>query len=379
MIRNRNKMRCYASCSFGLEAVVARELKELGMEQVAARDARVYFDADEQGIAAANLWLSAADRVYLVLGEFTARTFDELFEGVRAIPWRQYLPKDASFPVTGDAVRAELMSVSDIQSLAKKAIVERLKEDYRENFFRESGWEYPVYINNLADRVTVSLNTSGMGLNRRGYRTRKSKSPIRETLAAGMIHLSRWYDRPFYDVMCGSGTIPIEAALKAQHRAPGLYRAFAAEKWSDAFAEAFSQQRERARDLFVKHPDIQIFASDIDPAMVELTAFHAKKAGVEDVIAVSRQDATKFIPQTSMGTLISNPPYAADLSERSELEKFYRKLGQASREWHDFRYYFICADEEFSKFFGRKEDKRRKLYNGNVRHYFYQYFRGGDD
>ena len=160
---NQNKMRCYASCSFGLEAVVARELKELGMEQVVSRDARVYFDADAQQVAAANLWLSAADRVYIVLGEFPARTFDELFEGVRAIPWQQYLPREASFPVNGDAVRAELMSVSDIQSVAKKAIVECMKAAYELSFFKESGWEYPVYINNLANQVTVSLNSSGVG------------------------------------------------------------------------------------------------------------------------------------------------------------------------------------------------------------------------
>ncbi len=376
---NQNKMRCYASCSFGLEAVVARELKELGMEQVVSRDARVYFDADAQQVAAANLWLSAADRVYIVLGEFPSRKFDELFEGVRAIPWQQYLPREASFPVNGDAVRAELMSVSDIQSVAKKAIVERMKAAYGLSFFKESGWEYPVYINNLANQVTVSLNSSGVGLNRRGYRTRNSKAPIRETLAAGIIHLSRWYDRPFYDIMCGSGTIAIEAALKAQHRAPGLYRTFAAEKWSDTFAEAFAQQREKARDLFVKHPDIQIFASDIDPEMVELTSFHAKKAGVEDIMEITRQDATKFIPETANGTLISNPPYAMRLGEKDEVARLYRNLGKASQAWKEFRYYFICADEEFSKLFGKKEDKRRKLYNGNIRCYLYQYFRKKED
>lgn len=371
----QNKLRCYAACSFGLEAVVARELEALGIGGIESRDARVYFEADARQLAAANLWLSAADRVYIVVGEFSAVTFDELFEGVRAIPWEQYLPRDAAFPVTGDAVRAELMSVSDIQAVAKKAIVERLKAAYGLSFFRESGWTYPIYINNLANRVTVSLNASGVGLNRRGYRTRNAKAPIRETLAAGLIRLSRWYDRPFYDILCGSGTIAIEAALQAQKRAPGLYRSFAAEKWSDAMQAAFAEERERARDLFVKHPDIQIFASDIDPQMLELTEFHAKKAGVEDIVQISRQDATKFVPATVQGTLISNPPYAMRLGEKKEVDALYRGLGKALLGLEDFRLYFICADEDFSKTFGRKEDKRRKLYNGNIRCYFYQYFR----
>jgi len=375
----KNNMRCYAACSFGLEAVVARELKDLGIENIVSRDARVYFDADAEQLAAANIWLSAADRVYVVVGEFEAHTFDELFEGVRSLPWADYLPKDASFPVSGDAVRADLMSVSDIQSITKKAIVEKLKAAYGVSFFKESGWEFPVYVNNLANKVTVSLNASGQGLNRRGYRIRNCKAPIRETLAAGIIRLSRWYDRPFYDIMCGSGTIAIEAALKAQNRAPGLYRKFAAERWDDALAEAFRVQREKADDLFVKHPDIEIFASDIDPEMVEMTRFHARKAGVEDIIDISRADATKFEPKTAMGTLVSNPPYAMRLGEKDEVQHLYKNLGKVFRELKDFRYYFICADENFSKTFGIREDKKRKLYNGNIRCHLYQYFRKQDD
>lgn len=370
-----SKYLCYAACSFGLEAVVARELESLGMEEVATRDARVYFRADETGIARANLWLAAADRVYLVISEFSAATFEELFQGVKAIPWGDYLPKTALFPVLGDSVRSTLKSVPDIQSVSKKAVVEALKVAYGVSFFKESGEQYQIYVSILADTVSVCLNTSGNGLNRRGYRVKNGPAPLRETLAAGIISLSRWRDRPFYDITCGSGTIAIEAALRAQNRAPGLFRQFDAEAWTAEYKKAFARELEQARGAIKKDTDVQIFASDLNAKMVEMAAFHAKRAGVADLIRFSVADAREFAPQTESGTVFSNPPYAIRMGDRKQVLELYRALGKRLRPMEQFKCYFICADEQFESAYGRPADKKRKLYNGNIKCTFYQYFR----
>ncbi len=370
-----SKQLCYAACSFGLEAVVARQLEQLGLEEVRARDARVYFCADEEGIARANLWLSAADRVYLVLSEFSAATFEELFQGVKAITWADYLPKTALFPVLADSVRSTLKSVPDIQSVSKKAVVEALKGAYGVSFFRESGAQYQIYVSILADKVSVCLNTSGQGLNRRGYRVKNGPAPLRETLAAGIISLSRWRDRPFYDLTCGSGTIAIEAALQARNRAPGFFRQFDAEAWSEAYQKAFRRQQEQAEAAVKKEVQAQIFASDLNPKMVEMAEFHAKRAGVADLIRFSVADARDFAPKTPEGTVFSNPPYAIRMGEKKQVRELYRDMGTRLRELAHFKSYFICADEQFESAYGKQADKKRKLYNGNIKCTFYQYFR----
>ena len=370
-----NKALCYAACSFGLEAVVARELEQLGLEEIEKRDARVYFRGNEAGIARANLWLSAADRVYLVLSEFRAETFEELFQGVKAIPWADYLPKTALFPVLADAVRSTLKSVPDVQSVSKKAVVEALRSAYGVSFFKESGQQYQIYVNILADQASVCLNTSGNGLNRRGYRIKNGPAPLRETLAAGIISLSRWHDRPFYDLTCGSGTIAIEAAMRSKNRAPGLFRQFDAEDWNAEYRKAFGQELERAREAVKSNAETRIFASDIDPKMVEMAKFHAKRAGVADLIAFSVADVREFEPQTPMGTLFSNPPYAIRMGDSKQVRELYRRMGKRLKALEDFKCYFICADEQFESAYGRPADKKRKLYNGNIKCTFYQYFR----
>ena len=366
-------MLCFASCSFGLESVVARELEELGA-QPSARDARVYFKADENLLARANICLSAADRVYIVLKEFKACTFDELFEGVKSINWSDWLSTRSTFPVTADSVRSILKSVPDIQSISKKAVVEAMKEISGLNFFKESGPKVNIYVSILADTATVCLNSSGEGLNRRGYRLRNVPAPIRENLAAGLIRLTRWYDRPFYDIMCGGGTIPIEAALMAKHEAPGLKRQFAFSEWNDSFKYAFDTEKECARSKIIKS-DVEIFASDIDPKTVDIARFHARRAGVLDMIRFDTADARDFSPGLSCGTIITNPPYAVRLSSMKEVHALYGELGARLTGLKGFKYYIICADEKFESAFGKKADKKRKLYNGNIKCCYYQYFR----
>ncbi len=369
-----DKLKCYAACSFGLEFAVANELKAMGLEPH-SQDARIFFEATANEIARVNLRLACADRVYLVLKQFKATTFDELFEGVKAINWCDYLSKHSSFPVLGDSVRSVLKSVPDIQRLGKKAIVESLKSVYGLSFYREDAEEKSVYISILADEVTVSLNTSGMGLNRRGYRVKNAVAPLRETLAAGLIRLTRWYDRPFYDIMCGSGTIAIEAALKAKNIAPNLNRRFSCESWSQVYAAAFASERRAARADEVRGPIAPIFAYDIDPRVLDMARYHAKRAGVENAIEFAMKDAARFSPATENGTIISNPPYAVRMGERDEVHALYASLGKALLPLSDFKYYFICSDEDFEKYFGKKCDKKRKLYNGNMKCNFYQYFR----
>ena len=368
------KMQCFASCSFGLEAVVANELTAMGAEP-SSRDARVYFEADEAMLARANLRLSAADRVYIVLKEFKATTFEELFEGVRSISWTDWLDRHSVFPVLGDSVRSVLKSVPDIQSISKKAIVESLKSAYSLNFFKEDGIKKTVYVSILSDTVTVSINASGNGLNRRGYRVRNVPAPLRENLAAGLIKLTRWYDRPFYDIMCGGGTIAIEAALMAKHEAPGLKRDFDFMQWGDGFKKAYDLERESALSEIITKPDVEIFASDIDEKTLSVAKFHARRAGVLDMIRFSVADARDFEPQTDCGTIITNPPYAVRLNTQEDAHALYAELGARLQRLKNFKFYIICADDKFESKFGIKADKKRKLYNGNIKCCYYQYFR----
>ena len=370
-----SRYRCYAACSFGLEAVVAAELRELGLEQVEARDARVYFSGSEAGIARANLCLAAADRVYIVLKEFEAETFEELFDGVCAIEWGDILPKSARFPVLADSVRSRLKSVPDLQRLGKKAVVEAMKRRYGLSFYKESGPAYCIYISLLADRATVSLNASGMGLNRRGYRIHNGPAPLRETLAAGLLQLTRWRSWPFYDIFCGSGTIAIEAARKARHMAPGLGRAFDMERWGEDWQLALEQERQRAQAMALPRAEAPIFASDIDAKAVEMARFHAGRAGVLEDIVFSVADATHFAPGEEPAVLVTNPPYAIRMGEAEEVRRLYRALGRALIPQGALRYYILSADEGFERHFGKRADKRRKVYNGNIQCCFYQYFK----
>ncbi|MEA4852911.1 MAG: class I SAM-dependent RNA methyltransferase [Christensenella sp.] len=368
------KYRCYASCSFGIEGILAEELRKLGMENVSARDARVYFDADERGIAKANLFLRTADRVYIVLKEFKAVTFEELFEGVYSIPFGDIIPSDARFPVDGNAVRSTLGSVSDVQAISKKAVVKAMQRVYPHERFSENGNVFNLYVNILNDEVTVALNTSGVGLNRRGYRLKNAQAPLRETLAAAMIMISRWSKRDFFDPLCGSGTIAIEAAMIAANMAPGIKRRFDAQSYDNTFSAAFRDEREYAKSI-IKEPSMLIQAGDVDRKTLALAREHAHNMDVAQWIRFEQKDVRKFSQPENPASVISNPPYAMRMGEEKEVSELYRAMGRVLLPLEDTLLFIITADEHFESKFGAKADKRRKLYNGNIRCTYYQYFR----
>lgn len=357
--------KCFASCSFGLESVTTSELKKLEMKNVAARDARVYFDGDTHDIAKANICLRTADRVYIEVETFSARTFDELFESTKAIAWEDYIPKDASFPVDADSVKSRLFSVSDIQRICKKAIVDRLMSKYKTSSLPEKGPRYNIHIKILRDTVSVCLNVSGAGLNRRGYRVANVKAPIRETLAAGLVMLTGWKEGAFADPMCGSGTIAIEAAMMGANIAPGIKRAFDGEKW-----HIFKSEWHKVRDYAmqnIKKP-CEVYASDIDKKAISAASKNADAAGVD--LKLFHADVRNF--HRNNCTLLTNPPYAERLGDQKSVHQLYKDMGQAFS--HLQRKYIITADEEFERYFGKRARKRRKLYNGNIRCTLFQYF-----
>ncbi len=368
------KYTCYASCAFGIEGVLAEELRRLEFEDVTAQDARVYFLADERGIARANIFLRTADRIYIVLKEFDAITFDELFEGVKKIEFSALLSVDARFPVNANAVRSELMSVSDVQSVSKKAVVRSLEKAYGIKRFEESGNVYGIYINIYKNKVTVALNTSGTGLNRRGYRLKNVQAPLKETLAAAMILISRWYSRDFYDPMCGSGTIAIEAAMMAANMAPGIKQRFDAQGYNGSFKKAFAEMRELALDTLIT-PAAKVFASDVDGKSIKLAKEHAHNMDVSEYIQFSTKPLSKFEQPENPSSIICNPPYAVRLGERKEVEKLYREMGRLFTSLRDAKIFVLCADDHFEKLYAKKADKKRKLYNGNLKCTYYQYFR----
>jgi putative N6-adenine-specific DNA methylase len=364
-----------ATCSFGLEGVLAEELRNLGMEDVSPSDARVTFSGGLHEAAKANMHLRTADRVYLVLGEFQAETFDELFEGVRALPWEALLTKDAAFPVRGKAVHSKLFSVSDVQSICKKAVVERLKKAYHLEWLPETGAAYTIDIALLKDVVTVSIDTSGQGLNRRGYRTQGVEAPLRENLAAGLILLTRWKaDRPFLDPFCGSGTIAIEAALIGSNTAPGLLRSFAMEGFARADLSYWAALRGEAKSA-VSHENLFIYASDNDPEAISIAKTNAKQAGMADSIQFGVSPVSCAKPTGAGGTIVCNPPYGERMGDLKEVHKACRGLGDLHRNLPGWQAYAISAFPEFERWFGKRADKKRKLYNGNMRCDYYMYFR----
>ena len=363
-----------ATAAFGLEAVVARELEKLGYAKQKVEDGRVTFVADVEGIARANLWLRSADRVLLEVGDFVARDFGELFDGIRAIPWPEWLAADAAFPVRGKAVRSQLMSVRDCQSITKKAIVESMNERHARDWFDESGAEYQVDVSILKDRVTVALDTSGSGLHKRGYRTRGGVAPLRETLAAALVQLSYWNaDRPFVDPFCGSGTIAVEAALLGRDMAPGMRRSFAAEQWPQVPAEAWTRAREEASDR-LRPPTVHLLhGSDLDDRALDQARYHAAQAGVGEDIHFQRMDVAELRSKRSYGCVITNPPYGERLGDREQAEDLYRRLAAAIEPLDTWSTYVLASHPRFEQVFGRRATRRRKLYNGRIECTYYQY------
>ena len=363
-------------CHFGLEAVTKREIYDLGYEITRVEDGRVTFAGDAEAICRANIFLRSAERVLLQVGRFRATTFDELFEGIKALPWEDYIPEDGKFWVKkASSIKSKLFSPSDIQSIAKKAMVERLKNVYRLNWFPEDGAPYPVRIFLLKDEVMVTLDTSGDSLHKRGYRLMTSKAPLTETLAAALLMLTPWKkDRILVDPFCGSGTFPIEAAMMAANMAPGMNREFLSEKWDNIIKKkVWYDALDEANDLVDLSCETDIQGYDLDPDMVKIARQNAALAGVDGRIHFQQRDVKDLSHNKKYGFLITNPPYGERLEEKSALPQLYKTIGERFAALDDWSAYIITSYEEAEKYMGRKADKNRKIYNGMIKTYYYQF------
>lgn len=370
-----SRLQLIATAAFGLEAVVGRELKKLGYEPHQVDNGRVTFFGDAGAICRCNLWLRSADRVLLQLGSFEARDFGELFDQTTALPWSDWLTVNAAFPVRGKSVRSALHSVPDCQSIVKKAVVENLKKAYGKSWFDEDGPAMPIEVSLVNDAVTLSIDTTGAGLHKRGYRTLAGPAPLKETLAAGLIQLSDWrYDRPFVDPFCGTGTLPIEAALIARNLAPGLQRSFDAESWPQIEPKLWDAAREEARDLATGQPTFTLIGTDIDERPLSLARYHAEQAGVAEWIHFQQQPFADFTTSRKYGCLVCNPPYGERSGSVRDAETVYEQIGNAFGEVPSWSLYVLTSHQRFETFIGRKADRRRKLYNGRIACTYYQFF-----
>lgn len=367
---------CIAPCHFGLEAVLKREIIELGYEITSVEDGRVTFIGDAEAVCRANVFLRTAERILIKVGQFHAETFDELFEGTKALPWEEYLPQNAKFWVAKAAsVKSKLFSPSDIQSIMKKAMVERMRKVYWVNWFPEDGDAFPIRVFLHKDEVTVSLDTTGESLHKRGYRKLTAKAPIAENLAAALIMLTPWNKtRILVDPFCGSGTIPIEAAMMAANMAPGMNRSFLAESWTHIISrkEWYACMDEAAELVdFSQMPDIQGY--DIDDEMVRIARENAKLAGVEQYIHFQRRGIEALSHPKKYGFIITNPPYGERLEDKNTIASIYRTLGERYRQLDSWSLYMITSYEDAQQMIGRKADKNRKIYNGMLKTYYYQF------
>lgn len=370
------KLEYIVPCHFGLEAVLKRELTKLGLEITCVDDGRITFAGDVGALCRANVFLRSAERVLIKIGSFHAETFEELFQGTRALPWEVYIPKDGKFWVAKAAsVKSKLFSPSDIQSVMKKAMVERMKSVYHINWFAESGASCPVRVFIKKDEVTVGLDTSGESLHKRGYRKLVAKAPIAENLAAALLMLTPWReDRILIDPFCGSGTIPIEAAMMAAHIAPGKNRSFLAQEWTKLVPGRLWQAAlEEAADLEDLTVQTQIQGYDIDEEMVSIARANARLAGVEGLIHFQQRGVEQLSHAKKYGFILTNPPYGERLEEKEKLQALYRTLGERFFALDSWSMYVITAYEQAETAIGRKADKNRKLYNGMMKTYFYQY------
>ena len=370
-----NKMEIVCPCLFGLESVLSGEIKRMGVKEVTTSDGRVSFFGDEHMLARANINLRTAERVMINLGSFRAETFDQLFEGTKALPFEAFISKHNAFPVKGWSINSRLTSIPDCQSIIKKAAVTRLQQKYSVSWFEETEAPVQIRFSIHKDIASVMLDTSGAGLHKRGYRQNSLVAPIKETLAAGILDIARIYpDTVLYDPFCGSGTFSIEAALKAFNIPAGINRKFAAEKWDCLSDAAWREERARGLDLIRRDATFKAYASDIDPDAVELTAQNAKKAGVAMRIKTTRADIADFsIPNDKHALVVCNPPYGERLLEVEQAQKLYNTMGKRFNLKSNNRFFIISPDEKFEKFFGQKADKQRKLYNGMIKCRLYMY------
>ncbi|RUT29674.1 class I SAM-dependent RNA methyltransferase [Paenibacillus zeisoli] len=363
-----------ATAPMGLESIVARELKDLGYEDVSVENGRVNFTGDFIDICRCNLWLRTSDRVLVKMGEFSAVTFDELFEGTKALPWQDWIPAHGEFPVEGRSHKSQLSSVPACQGIVKKAIVEKLKETYHTEWFEENGPRYVIEVNLLNDKALLTLDTTGPGLHKRGYRKHATEAPLKETLAAALILLSRWGPhRPLYDPCCGSGTIPIEAAMIGWNIAPGLRRSFNSENWPVIGEELWQEAREEAFDAVRDDIPLQITGSDIDGEAIEIAMAAAKSAGLGKEITFKRLPAASITPEGDFGCLITNPPYGERIGEEKEIRKLISQLGRVAAGLPTWSFFAITPTKQFEQDFHKKADKRRKLFNGRIECQYLQF------
>ena len=363
------------ACLLGLEGPIADELKRMKMDNVASENGRVYFTGDESAIAKANVNLRIGERVLIEVGKFDAFTFDNLFEGTKALPWEMLIPKDGAFPVKGYSLNSKLFSVSDCQKIIKKAIVERLKRVYGIEWFSETGPVYQVCFSIMKDQVSLCIDTTGDGLHKRGYRPAHNIAPLKETIAAAMVTLSRYRGRDdFCDPFCGSGTIPIEAALIAKNRAPGLNRSFSAAKWNGFGPKLWQDVKDEARSREF-NGNYNIVGSDIDPKTLAIARENAERAGVADIVRFELADACKFERKTEGGVIVTNPPYGERIMEKQEAEMLYRGFGQAYANSENWKLYLLSSHTEFERTFGKQADKKRKIYNGMIKCDIFMYLK----
>ncbi|MBQ9747161.1 MAG: class I SAM-dependent RNA methyltransferase [Clostridia bacterium] len=367
-----------ATCLFGLEHILGEEIDALGFHRLETIDGRVTFEGDETAVAKANLWLRTAERVFILLGKFRAVTFTELFDGTNALPWEQFIPLGGAFPVKGHSIKSTLFSVPDCQKIVKKAVAKRLASAYGTEWLPEDGVLYQIEFFLLKDEVALMIDTSGTALHKRGYRPQSIPAPLRETLAAALVRFARMRENVLlHDPFCGSGTIAIEAAMLMTNTAPGLNRSFAAEKFAFLPPDLFERARAEARAA-VCETEFEAYASDIDSEAVRNAEMCVRAAGMERYVKVFRQDALTIATEGRRGTIVTNPPYGERLGTLDEAEALYRKMGKHFQTLAPWQIYVITAHDGFEKLYGRRADKVRKLYNGMIPCYFYQFFKNPD-
>lgn len=370
-----NQYTIIATAAMGVEALVGREVRALGYD-CQVENGKVTFQGDELAIARSNLWLRTADRIKIKVGEFHAKTFDELFEKTKGLNWEDYLPENAEFPVQGKSVKSKLYSVPDCQAIVKKAIVERLRSHYKKvSWFEETGPLFKIEVALHKDIATLSIDTSGAGLHKRGYRVGQGEAPIKETLAAALILLTNWhYDRPFVDPVCGSGTIPIEAALIGQNIAPGFNRDFVAETWPWMSEKIWKTARTEAEDVAKYERTLHILGADIDHKLVEISKANALEVGLGDIITFKQMQLRDFHSDQEYGVIVGNPPYGERIGDRDKVEQLYQEMGATFKHLPTWSIYILTSHPSFEKLYGKKATKKRKLFNGFLRTDFYQYW-----
>ena len=369
------KVELIATSTFGLEAVVKREVQSLGYKEISVENGRVNFTADIKAIPKANLWLRTADRVLLKVGEFKAKSFEELFENTKSLPWEDWITEDAEFTVIGKSINSKLFSVPDCQAIVKKAVVEKLKTVYNIDWFEETGPRYTIQIALLKNIATLTIDTSGEGLHKRGYRETALEAPLKETLASAMIQLSYWNkDRVLVDPFCGAGTIPIEAAMIGKNIAPGLQRSFASQDWPQIGEKLWKEERANALRAIKQDVKLKIQASDIDENAIEIAKNNASIAGVDDCIDFKVMDVGKLELKEEYGVIICNPPYGERLSETKEVIQLYGIIGKKFNKLNTWSNYILTSFENFEKYYNKWADRKRKLYNGRLKVEYYQYF-----